>query len=64
MDIAAAFWINCRDLMELSGRPAKSITIVQSGPNKSLNEELWSMFRKKWQQFTYLGYLLGMLAYN
>ncbi len=23
INLAAAFWINCRDLMELAGRPAK-----------------------------------------
>ncbi len=40
INLAAAFWINCRGLMELAGRPAKSIAIVKSGQNKSLNKAL------------------------
>ncbi len=43
INLGAAFWINCRGLMELTGRPE----IVQSGQNKSLNKELCSMLRKK-----------------
>ncbi len=45
-NLAAAFWINCKGLIELAGRP-ESIAIVQPGQNKSLNKELRSMFRKK-----------------
>ncbi len=43
INLAAAFWINCRGLMELAGRPTKSIAIVKSGQNK----ELCCMFREK-----------------
>ncbi len=45
INLAASFWINCRDLMELAGRPAKSIAIVKSGQNKSLNKELCCMLK-------------------
>ncbi len=41
INLAAAFWINCRGLMELAGRPA--IAIVTSGQNK----QLCCMFREK-----------------
>ncbi len=47
-NLAAAFWINCRGLMELAERPAKrALQIVKSGQNKSLNKELCCMFREK-----------------
>ncbi len=47
INLAAAFWINCRGLMELAGRPAKRALRDQPGQNKSLNKELCCMFREK-----------------
>ncbi len=50
----AAFWINCRGLIELAGQPAQeSIAIVKSGQNKSLNKELCCMFREKGPAYKY-----------
>ncbi len=48
INLAAAFWINCRGLMELAGKTfQESIAIVKSGQNKSLKKELCCMFREK-----------------
>ncbi len=48
INLAAAFWINCRGLMELAWKTCQeSIAIVKSGQNKSLNKELCCMFREK-----------------
>ncbi len=42
-----AFWISCKGLMLHAGRPDKRATIVQSGENKSLDNELCSLL---WQE--------------
>ncbi len=55
INLAAAFCINCRDLMGLAGRPAKrELQIVQSGQNKSLNKELCCMLREKGPDLLYI----------
>ncbi len=48
INLAAAFWINCRGWMELAGRPAKrAIAIVKSGQNKSLNKVVLQCSERK-----------------
>ncbi len=47
INLAAAFWINCRFVAIGWKTSQESVAIVKSGQNKSLNKELCCMFPEK-----------------